>query len=263
VSGILPPTLTTPDNNSYCVSTTPLLDWEASEGATSYNITIALDKRFEFIVLDVTNILTTEYQVPAGSALDENTQYYWRVNATDGTETSFWSRRSGFISEGDLPAPTLFNPLNAITNYVTTVNFNWEGFFAATNYHFQIATDDEFENIIYEQVDLTATNLVYTGFEITTQYWWRVKMTSPCTESNWSDVWTFTTGAFIQIGTENLVNGEWDFPAPYANQSQGAKQQFLIRASELIDAGMYPGLFTSLSFDIRRLNSGATLQDFN
>ncbi|HPI19682.1 MAG TPA: hypothetical protein PKY56_04865 [Candidatus Kapabacteria bacterium] len=262
ISGLLPPTLTAPENNSYCVSTTPLFDWEVSEGATSYNLTVAFDKRFENIVMEVPNILTTEYQVPAGSALEENTQYYWRVNSSDGTETSFWSRRSGFITDGDLPTPTLFNPPNAITNYVTTVNFNWEGFLAATNYHIQIALDDDFENIVYEQVDLTSTNLLYTGLEITTQYWWRVRMTSPCEASDWSDEWTFTTGAFIQIGNGDNVNGQWDFPAPYAGETPSAKHQFLIRASELTDAGMYPGIFTSLSFDVRSLNSGATLQDY-
>ncbi len=262
ISGLLPPNLTAPENNAYCVSTTPLLDWEPSEGATSYNVVVALDKRFEFIVLDVPNILTTEYQVPAGSTLEENTQYYWRANASNETETSFWSRRSGFVTNGDLPTPTLFNPPNEITNYVTTVNFSWEGFLAATNYRIQIATDDEFENIVYEQVDLTTTNLLYTGLELTTQYYWRVKMISPCDEGDWSDIWTFTTGAFIQIGTGTNIIGQWDFPAPYGNNSPSAKHQFLIRASELSDAGMYPGLFTSLSFEVINLNSGATLQDY-
>ena len=109
---------------------------------------------------------------------------------------------------------------------------------------------------------MTTTNLLYAGLEITTQSWWRVRMTSPCAESDWSDVWTFTTGAFIQIGTETNIIDQWEYPAPYANETTSAKHQFLIRASELTDAGMYPGIFTSLSFEVAELRSGDALTDY-
>jgi len=261
-SAILSPIILTPEDSSYCVSTTPVLDWEDSEGASSYNLVIAIDISFEFIVLEISDIFTSEFQIPAESALEENTQYYWRVNASDGNAISFWSNRFGFITEGDLPTPSLYEPQNEYTDCATSIIFSWAGFLAATNYHIQVATDVQFNNIVTEHTDLTSTELMISGLEMITQHWWRVRMISPCVEGDWSEIRTFTTGAFIQIGTENNFNGQWEEPAPYSHSSSGSKNQYLIRASELIETGMMPGIITSLSFDVVQINSGATLNNF-
>jgi hypothetical protein len=60
------------------------------------------------------------------------------------------------------------------------------------------------------------------------------------------------------IGAFNWMNSFVQLPAPYANWQGGAKQAFLIRASELIDAGVAPGNITSLGFDVVDTH-GATL----
>lgn len=52
------------------------------------------------------------------------------------------------------------------------------------------------------------------------------------------------------IGTFNWMNSFVQLPAPYANWSGGAKQAFLIHASELIDAGVTPGNINTIAFDV-------------
>lgn len=52
------------------------------------------------------------------------------------------------------------------------------------------------------------------------------------------------------IGTYDWLNSFVQLPAPYANWSGGAKNAFLLRASELTDAGLSAGNITSLGFDV-------------
>jgi hypothetical protein len=52
------------------------------------------------------------------------------------------------------------------------------------------------------------------------------------------------------IGTGVIQNSTTDYPAPYGNWYWGAKHQMLIRASELIAAGVTAGDISSLAFDV-------------
>jgi hypothetical protein len=52
------------------------------------------------------------------------------------------------------------------------------------------------------------------------------------------------------IGTGTIQNGYFDYPSAYSNWYEGARQQYLYSASELISAGLSPGNIDSLSFDV-------------
>lgn len=52
------------------------------------------------------------------------------------------------------------------------------------------------------------------------------------------------------IGTSDIQNSPYDYPAPYGNWYWGAKNQMLIRASELLQAGLTAGYITSLAFSV-------------
>lgn len=52
------------------------------------------------------------------------------------------------------------------------------------------------------------------------------------------------------IGTGTFQNGYYDYPSAYSNWYEGARQQYLYSASELISAGLSPGNIDSLSFDV-------------
>jgi len=52
------------------------------------------------------------------------------------------------------------------------------------------------------------------------------------------------------VGTGQIQNSPYDYPAPYGNWYWGARHQMLIRAAELSAAGLPIGNITSLAFDV-------------
>jgi hypothetical protein len=71
-----------------------------------------------------------------------------------------------------------------------------------------------------------------------------------------------TGSSFLGIlGTGTLVNTTTSYPAGYGNYWWGARQQFLILASELTAAGIAPGALNSLAFDVVT-PSGTALQNY-
>ena len=84
------PALIAPPNSSVGVSLTPLLDWTGVSSASSYGVQISSDVNFNNLVHSQQNILNTEYTVPSG-VLNNNTLYFWRVNAVNSFGTSPWS----------------------------------------------------------------------------------------------------------------------------------------------------------------------------
>jgi hypothetical protein len=64
------------------------------------------------------------------------------------------------------------------------------------------------------------------------------------------------------LGTGTTFNGEWNYPSAYAGESPGVKQQYLIRAEELINSGITAGNLTSIAFNVALIRSGNPLQNF-
>ncbi len=91
------PTLASPSNAATSVSTSPTLSWNASTGATSYQLQVSTSPTFSTTVFDQSNITSTSQQV---SGLANNTLYYWRVNATNAGGTSPYSSTSSFTTTG-------------------------------------------------------------------------------------------------------------------------------------------------------------------
>lgn len=54
----------------------------------------------------------------------------------------------------------------------------------------------------------------------------------------------------VVIGNETVQNSPFDYPAPYGNWYWASRHQFLIRADELIAAGLTPGYINQLAFDV-------------
>ncbi|NVO20931.1 MAG: CotH kinase family protein [Bacteroidetes bacterium] len=65
----------------------------------------------------------------------------------------------------------------------------------------------------------------------------------------------------ITVGTGTILNSPYDYPAPYGNWYWGAKNQMLIRASELTEAGLTAGNITSLAFSVASTDP-ATVYDY-
>ncbi len=82
------PVLLSPANNAVNINYASVdFSWEAVFGANNYNFEISQDNSFSTGVSDFTTS-ETSYNL---TGLNSNTEYYWRVSATDGITTSDWS----------------------------------------------------------------------------------------------------------------------------------------------------------------------------
>jgi len=74
--------LLTPSNGATEVATNPFFQWQASQDAVNYTITIDDDPTFASPVLNLVRIVTTLQTAP--NTLSQGRTYYWRVVATNG-----------------------------------------------------------------------------------------------------------------------------------------------------------------------------------
>lgn len=84
------PTLSSPVDGSKVANLTPRLEWSAPTGATSYRLQVSSDKEFTELVIDETGITDTHCDITSG--LSWSTGYAWRVNASNESGTSEWSK---------------------------------------------------------------------------------------------------------------------------------------------------------------------------
>jgi hypothetical protein len=103
-----------------------------------------------------------------------------------------------------LPAvPTLATPADETLDVTLPPVLSWNAATGATNYHLQLATDEEFTDPLIDDDTLTDLEAEITGLDNSTEYFWRVRSHNSVGYSSWSSVWSFTTesapsGHFIE-----------------------------------------------------------------
>jgi hypothetical protein len=187
-----PPTLASPSNGATGVSTAPTLTWNASGGATSYQLQVSTNSSFSTRVVNQSGITGTSYGV---TGLSNSTLYYWRLNATNASGTSSYSTAWSFTTAGlaSPPAPTLSSPSNGSTGVSTSPTLNWNASTGATSYRLQVSTSPNFTSTAVNQSGITGTSYDVTGLSNGTLYYWRVNATNDGGTSAYSTRWSFTT----------------------------------------------------------------------
>lgn len=123
------------------------------------------------------------------SFVDTNTGWAVGINGTIiKTTTGGWT----------LPGTaSLIAPANGQTCFSTTGTFDWSDVFPPVcHYRLQIATETNFNNIIYNVagINLSVFNMPPGILQHNTQYFWRIRATNQVGESpNWSSVRNFRT----------------------------------------------------------------------
>ena len=89
--------------------------------------------------------------------------------------------------------PILATPADEAVDVLTTTDLAWNEADRADTYRVQVATASDFSTVFADISDITTLSVDVTDFAFQTTYYWRVKAFNIEGESDWSEVWSFTT----------------------------------------------------------------------
>ena len=186
-----------------------VFNWTDAFGATGYELEI--DTTATFTGTPQTyNTVTSAKKL---TNLFSNTQYFWRVRATDGTnwgqQTAAWS----FITN-TLENFNLILPANNATNQNTaTLNYDWSDAVGALSYEIEIDLNQTFTNSP-QTFNSATSSYSQNSLQQLTDYYWHVRATDGNSFGQWSNTWKFTTGNATSIADKIAADEIKIYPNP-------------------------------------------------
>jgi len=210
----LPVTQTSPENGAAGIGSLVdhavqniTLDWEAVEGATSYQWQCTYNTDFSAIPSGL------EETIDASSVhlpdLDPATLYYWRVRVS-APVLSPWSVKQSFTTSLDTQVVALKpeSPVAGAADVAIRPVFQWTAVVGASSYELLVADDAAFENPVIIKINEYAlsTNAweCDVSLDYDTTYYWKVRATTAGTHSTWSSAGIFTTEAVPPLFYEDF-----------------------------------------------------------
>lgn len=190
------PVLFTPLQSQQDVELSPTLDWSDVATATEYFYEYSNNANFDNPVSG----FTTLSEVPI-SGLDYETTYYWRVRCLDGNLFSEWTSPYHFTTTHEvLQIPVLISPPDSSSgNVVDNLLFDWQDVYHAQTYKIMYSSYDNFLFDVVTEI-VSFSDLTVYGLSAETTYYWKVMaMNDTIEDSEWSDVWSFSTQEMLDI----------------------------------------------------------------
>lgn len=189
------PALTAPENGATGLSPASVsLFWGNAEGASSYEVELALADDFSNVVFSKTGL-----NEPGSVAenLDASTTYFWRVRGENTAGAGAWSDVFSFSTAAtSIAPPALVAPLDGAMNITPgTVNLSWSEVAEADVYDVQLSTVSDFSTIDHQQAGVTDTGATIEGLVGATTYYWRARASNAEVTSEWSTPFSFSTAA--------------------------------------------------------------------
>ncbi len=172
------------------------LDWEAAEGATSYQWQLDYETDFSSVPAGFED--STKASSARLPALEPATTYYWRVRVTKPV-LSPWSAKWSFTTSlgGEIVAPELESPQAGASGVPLKPVFQWSAVAGADSYEMVVSADVHLGNPAILKVDEYALPGNAWQSEVSlnydTTYYWKVRARSADSRSAWSAVGAFTT----------------------------------------------------------------------
>ena len=172
------PVLFSPTNGAMVASVTPPLTWNASTGATSYDVYFGTTSPPPLVA----NTSATSY---APGTLNAGTRYYWQVTAKNGggsNSSAIWS----FTTQ--VAGPVLVSPVAGAAGVALTPTLSWAASTGATSYDVYFGTASTPPLV----TNTTATSYAPGTLSAGTRYYWQVTARNSGGSGS-SVTWSFTT----------------------------------------------------------------------
>jgi len=104
------------------------------------------------------------------------------------------SGMSQVVEIPDPHVPILAMPPDLSPSVTDTIQLEWEFTDFATYYHLEVASDEDFSEIVQSAESYQDTTIEVTGLDGQHTYYWRVKTSNAAGDSDYSTPYTFTTG---------------------------------------------------------------------
>ncbi len=183
-----------PPGESVCQEKQMILHWEEYDGAISYNVQIATNIGFSNFITNTTAALSSSFTrlLP-----DNDAKYYWRISANylnGGVNCQTeWSEVRNYTTK--IAPPNDPTPAQDSIGLPLVLDISWNNVTNGIFYNFEIASDDNFQNIVSSSYSIVSTSAsVDLGTNFNSDYYWRVAtIDDPGCLSDWSSTFHFKT----------------------------------------------------------------------
>lgn len=191
-TGLYPPNLKTPANQSGNITKEGILIWLRVPGVTVYQAEISEFADFHILAAEGKEIKDTAFEYKGLKTLKE---YFWHVRSVTLSDTSEWSDTYLFSTKADfeLDTPGLVSPADSVYGVPVEGIIDWDDVSNAKFYRAAISNDYELNDILINKTGLPETELEYSELEYNHRYFWGVIAFNDSASSNWSRIWSFTT----------------------------------------------------------------------
>ncbi|PLX31723.1 MAG: hypothetical protein C0600_04850, partial [Ignavibacteria bacterium] len=167
----------------------PEFTWQAAAFSDTYSIEVSTDAGFASTVYD--RDWVTGLTVQPGQDFDEQTTYFWRVQAKnesgEGQWSAVWSFTTGQI---ELTAPQLVTPIDSSSQYPESVTFTWSRVPYAESYEVELT---EVEGGAPGALISAPDSSLQRSLKDETEYLWSVRAVRGTQKGPWSDAWLLST----------------------------------------------------------------------
>ena len=225
------PALLSPSDLAIDVPPLAALSWNAVDGATGYQLQIALNASFTAKVVNDSGLTATRDTLT--KALAGGVTYFWRVRVR-GDATAPWSTARRFTTTGSgLAAPIPLSPADGALPSPASAYFTWSSVSGAAAYHLQIAEDSMFASLESDTL-IAGVSRTAEGLKASATHFWRVRAENGNGPGAWSETRRFTT----TVATDPGGPAKPILSAP-ADSAQGVTFTPLLRWNKAAGASAY------------------------
>jgi len=184
-------TLVYPGYSSADIPVPTTARWRQAPGAIKYWLEVDDNAGFTSLAVQDSTLTDTTY---LATALNLNTQYYWRVRVKNSIGWGNFSAVWSFTTVPPVPiAPALVSPPDAAPDQPLNANLTWNGSLYTASYRVQVSADSLFGSTVLDDSTVTDTSKQVIALANSTVYHWRVSAKNGAGTSPWSDMWSFET----------------------------------------------------------------------